>query len=108
LTEYIPITSKEQRVQYKREFNTHYNEYIKYHDILRSVKTRFAMLSNQKLQLQRGTPEYKRITQEVLKEYERCSRDQVYQEANQNFHYLHNKMAHIRKLVHDYDTKHRS
>jgi hypothetical protein len=95
-------------VRYKREYNTHYNEYLRYHDILRQAKKRFTMLSNQRENLQRGTSEYKRFSETVMNEYSRYSQDPVYQEANMNFHYLHNKLAHIRQLVHDYDTMHRS
>ena len=40
----------------------------------------------------------------ILQEYEKNKGDGVYQEARSSFQYLHEKLAHIKKLVHDYDT----
>ena len=40
----------------------------------------------------------------IVEEYEKNKRNQTYQEARSNFQYLHEKLAHIKKLVHDYDT----
>ena len=40
----------------------------------------------------------------IVVEYEKNKKDQTYQEARSNFQYLHEKLAHIKKLVHDYDT----
>ena len=46
-------------MRYKKEYNTHYNEYLRYHEILRQAKSRFTKLSKQRENLQRGTPEYR-------------------------------------------------
>ena len=40
----------------------------------------------------------------IVLEYEKNKKDETYQEARSNFQYLHEKLAHIKKLVHDYDT----
>lgn len=40
----------------------------------------------------------------IYVEYERNKGDREYQDARTNFQYLHEKLAHIKKLVHDYDT----
>ena len=58
-SEYVPILTRDQRVRYKKEYNTHYNEYLRYHEILRQAKSRFTKLSKQRENLQRGTPEYR-------------------------------------------------
>ena len=39
-----------------------------------------------------------------MAEYEKNKRDTSYQEARHNFQYLHEKLAHLKKLVHEYDT----
>ena len=38
-----------------------------------------------------------------MEEYEKNKKNQEYQEARSNFQYLHEKLAHIKKLVHDFD-----
>ena len=40
----------------------------------------------------------------IYVEYERNKGNREYQDARSNFQYLHEKLAHIKKLVHDYDT----
>jgi hypothetical protein len=37
-------------------------------------------------------------------EYEKFKTDEEYQAARMNFQYLHEKLACLKKLVHDYDT----
>ena len=39
-----------------------------------------------------------------MEEYEKNKKNQEYQEARSNFQYLHEKLAHIKKLVHDFDN----
>jgi RNA polymerase II elongation factor ELL len=48
-----------------------------------------------------------RIKSEIVEEYEKNKRDTAYQEARHNFQYLHEKLAHLKQLVHDYDTAQR-
>ena len=48
-----------------------------------------------------------RIKGEIVAEYEKNKRDTSYQEARHTFQYLHEKLAHLKQLVHDYDTAHR-
>ena len=47
---------------------------------------------------------FQNVKARILQEYERNKQDKVYQEARSNFQYLHEKLAHIKKLVHDFDT----
>ena len=44
------------------------------------------------------------VKAQIYVEYEKNKEDRVYQDARANFQYLHEKLAHIKKLVHDYDT----
>ena len=55
---YGPITSAEQRTQYKKDFNTHYNTYIQFHQILDRVRSRFTELENRLKGALKGSPEY--------------------------------------------------
>lgn len=104
LTEYTPITSASQRAQYKAEYRTDYDTYIRYHDRLATVKRRVELLQSRRQQAVRGTREYERIKVEIQEEFSRNSHDNLWQEAKLNFQYLHEKLNHIKNLVHAYDT----
>ena len=41
----------------------------------------------------------------IQREYKENKQDRNYTEAKQEFQYLHEKLAHIKKLVHSYDVK---
>ena len=47
---------------------------------------------------------FQNVKARILQEYERNKQDKTYQDARSNFQYLHEKLAHIKKLVHDFDT----
>ena len=48
---------------------------------------------------------FQNVKARILQEYEKNKKDVVYQEARSSFQYLHEKLAHIKKLVHEYDTR---
>lgn len=107
LMSYTTIGSPEQRAHYKREFNTHYNKYILLHKVLDGVRARFTSLEARLRGATKGSLEFEKIKGEIVAEYEKNKRDAAYQEARHNFQYLHEKLAHLKQLVHDYDTAHR-
>jgi len=105
LVAYTPIVSVEQRVRYKTEFNQYYAKYRTLHKVLDQVSKKFAHLENRLKEAQKGSQEdRKNVKARIVVEYEKNKKDQTYQEARSNFQYLHEKLAHIKKLVHDYDT----
>jgi len=104
LVAYTPIDSVEQRVRYKSEFNQYYAKYRTLHKVLDQVSKKFANLENRLKEAQRGSQDFKAVKAKIVVEYEKNKKDQTYQEARSNFQYLHEKLAHIKKLVHDYDT----
>jgi len=104
LVAYTPIENAEQRVRYKLEFNTYYNKYRELHKVLDQVSKKFANLESKLKEAQKGSQEFKSVKARIVLEYEKNKKDETYQEARSNFQYLHEKLAHIKKLVHDYDT----
>ena len=118
--------SKEQRIRYKAEFNQDYATYRKLHNKLDQVSKRFAHFESKLKQHQKGSEGFKvskyiisrrlgdvtklnplmfqDVKARIYVEYERNKGDREYQDARTNFQYLHEKLAHIKKLVHDYDT----
>jgi len=100
---YTTIVTAEQRIKYKSEFNQYYDMYRKLHNVLDQVSKRFTSLESQLNTLPKGSEEFRNVKARIKQEYEKNKQDTVYQEARSNFHYLHEKLAHIKKLVHDYD-----
>jgi RNA polymerase II elongation factor ELL len=77
--------------------------YRKLHNVLDDVSKRFSHLESKLKQATRGSEEFKIVKARIMEEYEKNKKNQEYQEARSNFQYLHEKLAHIKKLVHDFD-----
>ena len=59
MNQFTTISSKEQRVRYKAEFNSNYNEYRELHSLLHEVSRKFAVLEDQLKREQPGSEEWK-------------------------------------------------
>lgn len=46
------------------------------------------------------------IRRKILQEYNETKQDPVHKETKRRFHYLHEKLSHIKRLVLEYDTQH--
>lgn len=104
LESYVPIENSEQRIRYKTEFNQYYAKYRSLHNVLDTVSKKFASLENRLREAKKGSQDFKAVKAQIVVEYERNKNDKTYQEARSSFQYLHEKLAHIKKLVHDFDT----
>ena len=118
---YTSIVTLDQRQKYKADFNKSYPYYRKLHNVLDEVSKRFSHLENKLKQVSRGSEEFKVrryrlngrlrgvttffqvVKARIMEEYEKNKKNQEYQEARSNFQYLHERLAHIKKLVHDFD-----
>jgi len=103
ITAYTSIVTLDQRQRYKADFNKSYAHYRKLHNVLDEVSRRFAHLESKLKQATRSSEEFKIVKARIMEEYEKNKKNQEYQEARSNFQYLHEKLAHIKKLVHDFD-----
>ncbi|CAJ1051500.1 RNA polymerase II elongation factor ELL2 [Xyrichtys novacula] len=106
VTKYLPLVSMDQRQSYKNDFNAEYDEYRLLHARVENINRRFTQLDTQCRKLAPGTKEYQKIQEEVLKEYKKmkqCSPN--YHEEKQRCKYLHNKLAHIKRLIADFDQR---
>lgn len=45
------------------------------------------------------------IGQQIVEEYNETKRDPEHQERKRRFHYLHEKLSHLKRLVSDYDAQ---
>ncbi|XP_072439350.1 RNA polymerase II elongation factor ELL2 isoform X2 [Chiloscyllium punctatum] len=106
LIKYAAIMSHEQRQNYKDDFNAEYGEYRSLHARLERVTKRFLQLDAERKRLSPNTEEYKIIDEEVLQEYWKITKNSPnYHEEKQRCEYLHNKLAHIKRLIADYDKQ---
>uniref|UniRef100_A0A8D0H201 Elongation factor for RNA polymerase II n=1 Tax=Sphenodon punctatus TaxID=8508 RepID=A0A8D0H201_SPHPU len=112
LLKYAAISSLEQRQSYKTDFNAEYSEYRDLHARIERVTRRFTQLDSQLKQLSQGSEEYKTIHDQILQEliwllvthppFSLQTNPNYSQEKNR-CEYLHNKLAHIKKLIAEYD-----
>uniref|UniRef100_A0A8D0L372 Elongation factor for RNA polymerase II 2 n=1 Tax=Sphenodon punctatus TaxID=8508 RepID=A0A8D0L372_SPHPU len=100
IVKYIAIVSYEQRQNYKDDFNAEYDEYRSLHARMENVTRRFMKLDAQRKLLSPGTKEYQVLHEEVLQEYRKIKQSSPnYHEEKYRCEYLHNKLAHIKRLI---------
>ncbi|XP_068103600.1 RNA polymerase II elongation factor ELL2 [Hyperolius riggenbachi] len=106
VVKYTVIVSSEQRQSYKDDFNSEYDEYRSLHARVENITRRFMQLDARRKRLSPGSEEYQILHEEVLKEYRK------FKEASPNYYeekyrceYLHNKLAHIKRLIGEFDQR---
>uniref|UniRef100_A0A673JC77 RNA polymerase II elongation factor ELL-like n=1 Tax=Sinocyclocheilus rhinocerous TaxID=307959 RepID=A0A673JC77_9TELE len=103
---YTVISSQEQRQSYKNDFNAEYSEYRGLHARIESITRQFTILDSELKQLQQGTDKYKTIHNQILEEYRKIKKTNPnYSQEKNRCEYLHNKLAHIKKLIAEYDQQ---
>uniref|UniRef100_A0A2R5LKI2 Putative rna polymerase ii elongation factor ell n=1 Tax=Ornithodoros turicata TaxID=34597 RepID=A0A2R5LKI2_9ACAR len=104
-TKYVTITNPDQRARYKADFNAEYHEYKTLHSTVEQVSRRFSDLEDNLRQAQEGSDQWHRVREQIMQEYQQNLKDKRYQEARRKLQYLHDKLAHIKRLVLDYDAR---
>uniref|UniRef100_A0A3Q3BQI1 Elongation factor RNA polymerase II n=1 Tax=Haplochromis burtoni TaxID=8153 RepID=A0A3Q3BQI1_HAPBU len=100
LLKYTVISSPEQRQRYKNDFNAEYSEYRGLHARIEGITRQFTVLDNELKQLQHGTDKYKTVHNQILQEYRKIKKTNPnYSQEKNRCEYLHNKLAHIKKLI---------
>ncbi|XP_026201478.1 RNA polymerase II elongation factor ELL isoform X1 [Anabas testudineus] len=106
LLKYTVISSPEQRQRYKNDFNAEYSEYRGLHARIEGITRQFTVLDNELKQLQQGTDKYKTIHNQILQEYHKIKKTNPnYSQEKNRCEYLHNKLAHIKRLIAEYDQQ---
>uniref|UniRef100_A0A673IF39 RNA polymerase II elongation factor ELL2-like n=1 Tax=Sinocyclocheilus rhinocerous TaxID=307959 RepID=A0A673IF39_9TELE len=106
IVKYTAVISMDQRQHYKNDFNAEYDEYRILHARVESVTRRFTKLDAQCRRLAPGTKKYQEVHEQVLQEYKKIKRHSPnYYEEKQRCEYLHNKLAHIKRLIADFDQR---
>ena len=102
-TKFVKIGSSEQRRVYKAEFNKDYNRYMVLHGELQRVSQRFAKIQRKLKQTPETSPEHQRLKKMIMEEYQTQTCNGFKRDQDE-FQYIHQKLAHIKKLIHDFDT----
>lgn len=106
VVKYTPLVSNDQRQSYKDDFNAEYDEYRLLHARVENITRRFTQLDTRCRKLVPGTKEYQKVQEEVLKEYKKMKQHSPnYHEEKLRCEYLHNKLAHIKRLIADFDQR---
>ncbi|XP_037658531.1 RNA polymerase II elongation factor ELL2-like [Choloepus didactylus] len=106
LIKYIAVVSYEQHQNYKDDFNAEYDEYRALHARMETVASRFIKLDAQQKHLSPGSKEYQNVHEEVLQEYQKIKQSSPnYHEEKCRCEYLHNKLAHIKRLIGEFDQQ---
>uniref|UniRef100_A0A8D2IX90 Elongation factor for RNA polymerase II n=1 Tax=Varanus komodoensis TaxID=61221 RepID=A0A8D2IX90_VARKO len=106
LLKYSSILCAEQRQSYKNDFNAEYGEYRSLYARIEQITRRFMELDSQLKQLSPGSDEYKMIHDQILQEYRKIKKtNRNYSQEKNRCEYLHNKLAHIKRMIAEYDHK---
>ncbi|XP_026172810.1 RNA polymerase II elongation factor ELL-like isoform X2 [Mastacembelus armatus] len=106
LSKYTAIYSHDQRLHYKQDFNNEYKEYRDLHARIDSVTRQFMELDTQLKQLHHESHKYKTVHNQILQEYRKIKKSNPnYNQDKIRCEYLHNKLAHIKKLISQYDQQ---
>ncbi|XP_075394580.1 RNA polymerase II elongation factor ELL2-like [Tenrec ecaudatus] len=104
LTKYITIVSSEQRELYVEDFTAEFEDCHALRDTLLTLSSPFFDLKAKKMQSSPGTKEYEDINEEILREYQKLKQNNPnFCVQKKRFYYLYNKLAHIKRLVSDFD-----
>uniref|UniRef100_H3DIJ6 OCEL domain-containing protein n=2 Tax=Tetraodon nigroviridis TaxID=99883 RepID=H3DIJ6_TETNG len=103
---YSVISSRHQRQSYKQEFNQDYSEYRLLHARIDDVTQQFMQLNAQLQQLSRESCKYREVHDRIIQAYHKIQKSNPnYQQEKLRCEYLHNKLAHIKKLISAYDQQ---
>ncbi|XP_019953653.1 RNA polymerase II elongation factor ELL-like [Paralichthys olivaceus] len=106
LSMYTVICNHDQRQSYKEDFNKEYYEYRDLHARIDGVTRQFMELDTQRKQLHQESHKYKTVHDQILQEYRKIKKSNPnYNKDKLRCEYLHNKLAHIKKLISQYDKQ---
>jgi RNA polymerase II elongation factor ELL len=127
LSKYTKIVNNEQRAQYKRDFYIEYEEYRRLYRYIDNVAAKFTELEIRLNTKAEGSDEWnvsskqmislidlknvltfdnfskQKLMDQIVKEYEDTKNSPKFQKCRKRMFYLHEKLAHIKSLVLEYD-----
>ncbi|CAH2049342.1 unnamed protein product, partial [Iphiclides podalirius] len=101
--QYPAIASSSVRRAYKQEFTELYTEYRDLYGRVAQVAALFTQLEQQLRRAEPTSPQRRTIEQRIVEEYQRVRNNTAYQRERRRVNYLHRKLNHIKRMVHQYD-----
>ncbi|XP_077989529.1 RNA polymerase II elongation factor ELL-like [Glandiceps talaboti] len=106
MIKYSQIMSRDARQRYKDDFNAEYNEYRELHNKVDTITKKFIALQNMLEETPEGSDNYENIKTKVIEEYQIIQKKHPdFQEEKKRCQTLHAKLAHIKKLIMEYDQR---
>ncbi|XP_077477799.1 RNA polymerase II elongation factor ELL-like [Stigmatopora argus] len=106
LAAYAEIADPVQRQRYKEEFNKEYSEYRDLHARIDGVTRQFMELDTQLKRLRHDSHKYKTVHNQIVQDYQQIKKSNPnYSQDRVRCQYLHNKLAHIKKLISAFDQR---
>ncbi|KAF7201507.1 RNA polymerase II elongation factor ELL [Nothobranchius furzeri] len=106
LSKYTVICRYDQRQSYKEDFNKEYSEYRDLHARIDGVTRQFMELDAQLKLLRHDSHKYKTVHNKILQEYQKIKKcNPNYNQDKVRCEHLHDKLAHIKKLISDFDQQ---
>ncbi|XP_067099345.1 RNA polymerase II elongation factor ELL-like [Osmerus mordax] len=106
LLKYTVICNQDQRQRYKQDFNKEYKDYLDLHSRIDCVTRQFTELDTQLKQLRHGTHKYQTLHNQIVQEYRKIKKSNPnYKQDRRRCEYLHNKLAHIKRLISKHDQR---
>ncbi|XP_029983205.1 RNA polymerase II elongation factor ELL-like [Sphaeramia orbicularis] len=88
------------------DFNKEYSEYRDLHARIDGTTQQFMKLDSQLKQQHRQSHKYKTVHNQIVQEYRKIKKSNPnYSQDKIRCEYLHNKLAHIKKLISEYDQQ---
>ncbi|XP_063934249.1 RNA polymerase II elongation factor ELL-like [Zophobas morio] len=99
LTKYSRIKDAEQRRRFEADFNADFAEYKDLYKIVDKVSRRFVSFESMLKQEDASSPRFQALKMQIVREYNENKKDLEHQKLKRRFHYLHDKLSHIKRLV---------
>lgn len=105
LMKYRNITSLEQRLKYKEEFNNLYPQYREHHKFIEGIKQKFKGLKDELYHTKKDSEAYDYLQDKVIEEYNKITQDPAYKTKERRWKELHHLLGHIKALIMVYDNE---
>lgn len=106
ITEFPPITTKDQRIRYKKQFYKEYPEYEKISKDIMRVTEVFTDLKNRLANAKIGSAEHEQIEEKILAENKKVQEQRAdFKTMSTRYKYLHEKLSYVKKMIANYDKE---
>lgn len=103
-SEFTKITSMEQRNQYKTTFDNDYAEYLKLRTVNEEAAMKFAQFQELLIKAKNDKQQLRKVSKSIIYINDLLMNEKSFLNGKKRFEYLHHKLAHLKKLVKEFDS----